>query len=224
MSSTRNRLHGEKSVFFGLLSLFLACSIPSQASSFSFTGAFGSDDQVQLFNLSLSSPATVTFESLSYGGGVNAAGAAIAPGGFDPRLTWFQVDGTQIGSDNGGHCDSTNSYLGACNDAFFQGNLDAGDYVLALTQDGNNPNGDLSDGFSAEGAGNFTASGDCTQFCDSLSGQALSGNWAVDILAVDSVSEPSATPEPAPLELTLIGLALIVVATHKKKLHPKGLQ
>jgi hypothetical protein len=206
-----------------MLGLFVVCAGRLAAGNFSLIGTFGSDDQVQLFDLSLSSPSSVTFQTFSYGGGVNAAGTTIGAGGFDPRLTWFGADGTQIGSDNGGHCESTNAWLGACDDAFFQGTLDAGDYVLVLTQDGNDANGDLSDGFSAQGLGDFTASGDCAQFCDVLSGQALNGNWAVDILTVDSASAESATPEPAPIELTLIGLSLIALASRNNAFHSKGL-
>src|SRR4051812_1378760 len=104
------------------------------AANFSFTGTFETDDQVQLLYLNLGTISTVTFETLSYGGGTNSAGTVVLHGGFDPRLTWFQADGTPISADNGGHCAFTNTYLGACNDAFFQGTLIAGSYILALTQ------------------------------------------------------------------------------------------
>ena len=181
------------------------------AGGVSFTGVFESDDQVQLINLNLSSTQSVTFETLSYGGGTNSAGTTIPAGGFDPRLTWFHADGTEIGRDNGGHCLYTNSYLGACNDAYFNGILSAGSYVLALTEDGNDPNGDLIDGFSEAGNGDFTASGACTEFCDSLSGAQLTGNWAVDILT----SQESATPKPGTVALTLIGFSLLALAGHK---------
>src|SRR4051812_20029712 len=95
------------------------------ATNFSFTGTFTTDDQVQLFYVNLGTTSAVTFETLSYGAGTNSEGTVILPGGFNPRLTWFQADGTQIGADNGGHCGFTNIYLGACNDAFFEGSLDA---------------------------------------------------------------------------------------------------
>jgi hypothetical protein len=187
------------------------------AGSFSFTGTFVTDDQVELFDLTLASTSSVTFETLSYGGGTNSLGNTIDPGGFDTRLTWYQSDGTEIGSDDGGHCGDTNSYLGACNDAFFNGTLAAGSYILALTQDGNDPNGALSDGFSEQGNPNFTATGACAQFCDSLSGDQLTGNWAVDILAVDSASAQSSTPEPGTTALTGIGLYLLGLTARSRR-------
>lgn len=184
----------------------------SASTSYSFTGTFGTDDQIQIFDLSLAATTTVTFETLSYGGGMNAAGASILPGGFDPRLTWFQADGTEIGFDNGGHCGVTASYLGACNDAYFQGTLAAGNYILVLTEDGNDANGNFSDGFSQQGNGDFTATGTCPAFCDSLSGAQLTGNWAVDILGVGSAS---AVPEPGAAGLIGIGLALAALGSRK---------
>jgi hypothetical protein len=196
---------------FKLLGLLVAGAFTVSASSFSFTGTFAGDDQVQLFSLILASTTTVTFETLGYGGGTNSASTVIPPGGFDPRLTWYQADGTEIGSDNG----VTASYLGACNDAYFQGTLDAGSYFLVLTEDGNDPLGDLSDGFSEEGNGNFTAFGTCTMFCDSLSGTQLTGNWDVEILGVGSAGSGSAAPEPRTVLLTGIGLSLLAVAGRK---------
>jgi hypothetical protein len=190
------------------------------ATNFSFTGTFTTDDQVQLFYVNLGTTSAVTFETLSYGGGTNSEGTVILPGGFNPRLTWFQADGTQIGADNGGHCGFTNIYLGACNDAFFEGSLDAGSYILALTQDGNYSNGDLSAGFGQQGNPQFTASGFCTAFCDSLTGTSLTGNWAVDILNVDSASavpdSASTVPEPVSVILTGCGLSLLALARGRR--------
>jgi hypothetical protein len=192
--------------------LALAAGSLSASANFSFTGSFFADDQTQVFDFTLGTTGTVTFETLSYGGGTNSANALIPPGGFDPRLTWYQSDGTQIGSDNGGHCGSTNLYLGACNDAFFQGTLNAGSYILVLTQDGNDPNGNFGDGFSQTGTPNFTAAGSCTMFCD-VFGNQLDGNWAVDILAVDSAT---ALPEPGAVGLTGAGIALLVFGFLKR--------
>ena len=64
--------------------------------------------------------------------------------------------------------------------------LPAGSYILALTQSGNDPNGNLSDGFTEQGQGDFTANGGCQAFCD-IFGNTDNGNWAVDILNVASV-------------------------------------
>ena len=190
------------------------------ASNFSFTGSFSGDDGLQLFDVTVTSTSLVTFETLSYGGGINSAGTMISAGGFDPRLTWFQGDGTEIGSNNGGVCGPPNSFLGACNDAYVQVTLDPGSYVLALTQDGNDPNGNLSDGFGETGNPNFTANGSCTQFCDSLSGDQLSPNWAVDILSVNSAVS---SPEPVSTALTGSGLVFLglIVRRRKEKIRRK---
>jgi hypothetical protein len=82
-----------------------------------------------------------------------------------------------------------------------------------LTEDGNDPNGDLSAGFGQAGNGDFSTNlgvPDCTAFCDSASNSMLNGSWAVDILSVDSASS-SATPEPVTFALTGGALALLVV-------------
>lgn len=187
------------------------------ASNFSFTGAFTADDQVQLFTFSVAAPTAVTVETLSYGGGSNAVGLAIAPGGFDPRFTWFASDGTQLGADNGGHCGLTNLFLGACNDAYAEfpaGSLPAGSYFLALTQDGNDSNGDLPTGFAETGNPNFTATGACSRFCDSLSGAQLDGHWAVDILGADSAT---ATALPEPVTFGLAGAVLVAIGLARRR-------
>jgi hypothetical protein len=199
--------------------ILLAAALTLSADVFSFTGTFGSDDDVLLFEVSVLRDSVVTFETLSYAGGINSEGTTIVPGGFDTRLTWFQADGTNTGFDNGGHS-CAHPWLGACNDAQFSGTLSAGSYILALTQDGNDSNGGLGDGFGEQGAGNFTASGACSQFCDSLSGTQLTGNWAVDILTVDAASEESAVPEPTTVALTgLILMILMALATRRRLLN-----
>jgi hypothetical protein len=195
-----------------VLLVFAAGSMFANA-SFSFTGNFGTDDAFQVFDFTVSTTSIITLETLSYGGGTNSANIPIPPGGFDPRLTWFQADGTQIGFDNGGHCGSTNTYLGACNDAFFQGTLAAGSYLLVLTQDGNDSLGNFSDGFSEVGNPNFTANPPCPMFCDSLSGNQLDGHWAVDILSVQAATE---LPEPGAVGLTAAGLSLLILALRKR--------
>jgi uncharacterized protein (TIGR03382 family) len=202
-----------------LRTLLLAGAAVSSAvaANVSFTGSFTTDDQLQLIYFNIATTGPVTLTTLSYGGGTNSASASISPGGFDPRLTWFQADGTEVGSDNGGHCGSTATYLSACNDAYFSGTLNAGSYILALTEDGNDPIGDLSDGFNETGMGDFTTSfgvTGCTAFCDSPSNSMLNGQWAVDILSVDSATE---TTTPEPLTFVLTGGALSLLALTRRR-------
>ena len=200
----------------------LAAAAASADANFSFTGTFSTDDQVQLFNLTLTSTVTdVIFQSLGYAGGTNAAGTTIAPGGFDTFFTWYDSSGNQIGTDNDGlnneGCVDVGSFNGACLDAYFTGTLTPGSYTLALTESGNFPNGSLSDGFSQQGMGNFTASGTCLVFCDTF-GNASTGAWAVDIDNVASAApEAAPAPEPSAIVLTLAGLSLLVLARPRRK-------
>jgi hypothetical protein len=188
----------------------VAVSTAQAQNNLSFEGTFLTDDQVQLFQFTLTSDATVTFQSFGYAGGTNQEGNVIPPGGFDSYFTWFDSAGNQIGSDDDGldneGCVDVGKYNGACLDAFAQPFLTPGTYTLALTESGNDPNGSLSDGFSEQGQGNFTANGPCTAFCDALGNQD-NGNYAVDILNVSSV--PASTPEPVTMLLAGCGLALI---------------
>jgi hypothetical protein len=194
----------------------LGVSALQAQNNFSFEGTFLTDDQVQLIDFTLTSAETVTFQTWGYGGGTNAAGTVIPPGGFESLLTWFEPDGSYI--NNSASCGAGHSYQDACLDAYGQIPLTTGTYTLALTQSGNFANcaagfpGDLSCGFSQQGNGNYTpgTTGDpgCTAFCGTF-GTQENGNWAVDILDVSSASVPGATPEPATLLLAGCGLAVI---------------
>jgi PEP-CTERM motif len=210
-----------------LLCLFFTAGVAistATTSNFSFEGLFLTDDQVQLFDFTLTAPETVTFQTWGYGGGTNAHGTVIAPDGFESLLTWFGSDGTFINNSNS--CGSGNLYLGACLDASGQMPLAAGTYTLALTQEGNVANcadflpGDLSCGFSQQGNGNYTPAATglpgCTAFCGTLFTQE-DGHWAVDILNVASATEVSgATPEPSTWILSIAGIALLLVASRRR--------
>jgi hypothetical protein len=206
--------------------LLLVCAVGVPAmqaqSNFSFEGIFLTDDQVELFDFTLTAPETVTFQTWGYGGGTNAAHTIVQPDGFESLLTWFGSDGSYI--NNSSTCGAGNTYQGACLDAFGQIPLTAGTYTLALTQSGNFANcaagfpGDLGCGFSEAGLGNYTpgTTGDpgCTAFCGTF-GTQEDGHWAVDILNVNSASIPGSTPEPATVLLGGCGLALIGLAKRR---------
>ncbi len=165
---------------------FLALAMTSaQASTSSFQGNFSTDDQVQLFDLTLNSTATITMVSLAYGGGVNSGGTVIPAGGFDTFFTLFAADGSQIDTNDDGGCGLVNTGNGGCLDAWLSETLAAGAYTLVLTQSGNGPAGNLSDGFVEQGQGNFTCP---AGFCD-LFGDQQNGSWAVDVVNVDSASQ-----------------------------------
>ncbi|HWF07000.1 MAG TPA: DVUA0089 family protein [Bryobacteraceae bacterium] len=193
----------------------IAMSTAQAQSNFSFEGFFQTDDQVQLINFTLASDATVTFQTYGYGGGTNAAATVIPAGGFQSELSWFAADGTLFGSANSGCGAAGTGNSGFCLDTFVRPFLSAGTYTLAVTQAGNDPVGTLSDGFSEQGLGNFTASGSCTAFCGAF-GDQDNGSWAVDILNVSEAAEPGAVPEPVTFLLTASGLSLIGLAARRR--------
>jgi hypothetical protein len=171
-----------------------------------FSGNFSQDEDFKLITFSVSAPAVVDMMTTSFGDG---------SGGFWPVLTLFDGAGNFLFQDAAGGnppfgCGprSIDPISGACNDAWIQQPLLAGDYTLALTEYNNVPGGSLSDGFPQTGNGNFTGSDfgcgaggffmpDCTQ---------RNTNWAVTISGVDL----PAVPEPAPAFLiTPVALAAL---------------
>ncbi len=196
------------------LSAVMASSLA--AGAFSFTGSFNAGDQIQYFNFTTSGGTTIY--TLHYGGGTNGAQQAILAGGFDPLLTIYDSTGAQVGiSDDsvpgsGAGCISPAS-LGnnGCYDSHFSGPLGVGDYVAALTQFNNTPNGALADG--------FTYAASCSsQFCDKFDlDTALTGNWAVDFTATGAAS---LAPEPVTSALAASALALILILQRKRAALP----
>jgi hypothetical protein len=179
------------------------------ATSLSFTGSLASDDALAIFTFSLGSTDEVTLETLSYGGGTNAAGQAIASGGFDPVISLFDGTGLLIGLNNDGACPplNTDPASGACFDALLHlVALQPGAYTVVISESDNLPNGPtFADDFSRAGQGNFTCPsfvGTPGPFCD-VFGNQRNGNYALDIIFTTPVS----VPEP-PLE-SLLGVALV---------------
>ena len=83
----RRKIRMRAKVAFGVLAVVMMLATPAVwATNLSFTGTFTHDDNVQLFTFVVGAPSTVTLRTWSYAGGVNAAGATIARGGFDPIL------------------------------------------------------------------------------------------------------------------------------------------
>jgi hypothetical protein len=207
---------------FGFIAL-LICLISgvAAASSFSFTGTFVQDDQMQSF-LFMAPSSTVLLRTWGYAGGVNAAGDKIAEGGFDPVLSLFDVTGglpagPLIDQNNDGAGVAIDPVTGNASDSLLsETTLDPTHvYLLVLTQYDNTANGPTyGDGFSRTGQGNFTSGafgcGGTAPFCDS-STIYRTGLWAVDITGVASASAVG-VPEPASvlsLGLGVAGLALL---------------
>jgi hypothetical protein len=157
------------------------------AANISFTGNLAGDNGVQLFSFSLAVDADVTLRTLSYAGGVNAAGTLIDAGGFDPVIALFD------GSGGGAILFNGDDDSGPGLDALLQLTpLLVGTYTVALSQVANFANGPtLGDGFLGFGNPGFDG---------------RSSAWALDILGVDSAS---AVPEPTTLALMLLGVAVV---------------
>jgi PEP-CTERM motif len=196
---------------------FVLCGGVSSAASFSFTGSFATDDQLQQFLFTLSNPATVTTVTWSYAGGTNQAGAVIAAGGFDPWLAIFDSTGNLVASVDNGSCGQVamDPSTGACFDSFISQSLAPDIYTLVLSESDNQPvDTTLADGYTRTGQGNFTGGAfGCSNgvFCDAT-GANRTGNWAVDIDNVSSASLAGggSVPEPGTLLLGAAGLAGIM--------------
>lgn len=129
------------------------------AADFSFAGRFVKDDNRRMFTFALSSEGVVTVRTLSYGGGIDAAGVAVAPGGFDPSVFLFSDAGLLIAQNRDGGCGavSADPVTGECWDSHLRVALPAGTYWVVLTEHDNGPSGALlSDPFVRDGAGDFT--------------------------------------------------------------------
>ncbi|MCE2946494.1 MAG: DVUA0089 family protein [bacterium] len=196
------------------LAALLGCSA-AQAADFSFTGTFRQDDDIQLFSFNVGAASSnVVLRTWSYAGGVNAAGATIARGGFDPILALFDSTGLRIGqNDDGGFPDVAVDLSGARFDTYLQiGTLAPGQYTAAVMQFDNFAGMTLSDAFTRTGQGNFTSGFGCAagSFCD-VSGNAnfnsRTNAWAFDILGVESAAVAT-VPVPAALPLMAAGLGL----------------
>lgn len=178
------------------------CGAQAPASDLSFVGNFTTADDVQLFNLVVGAPSTVTLRTWSYAGGTNAQGDTIARGGFDPILALFDSSGARINqNDDGGALVPADLITGQHYDTYLGSLLNAGAYAVSVMAYSNFSRGPtLADGFF--GGGSFT---DAT-------GNARDTHWAFDVLNVDSasvVSPPPGVPEPASWAMMITGLGAV---------------
>lgn len=218
--------------FFGLFAAGIA-----GAANFSFTGAFTTDDQLQVFLFSAPTVNTL-IRTWGYAGGTNAAGDLVPVGGLDPFLSVFDLNATGgaltpasllvASNDNGPQCPtnapncvSADPASGNADDSLLQ--LSAltpgGVYALVLTEAGNVPNGlTFGAGFSEAGQGNFTVNNGCFNnlpFCAGFFDQ-RDGNWAVDITGVGAASQ-AGVPEPVSVWSLTSGLAVLALWRRRKQ-------
>jgi hypothetical protein len=206
-----------------------SCNTPSGA--ISCTGIADTPEDVFLKSFTLPSSASITVQTYGFGGGTNAAGNGISPGGFDSLVALFSgtaATATILTDGSGNPIASADdltlfspgcppaglvkvgSVTGVCGDNHLTVTLAAGTYALLLS-DANyapfavNPGPPasflLSDGFSDLSGGVF-------QTCASLTDcNADTGNFAVDITGLTTVSAP--VPEPGAMTLLAGMLALL---------------
>ncbi len=217
-----------------LLGMSVLAALPGNAATFNFSGTFNSDTDVAFFTFTLlaDTPGTQLFTT-SYAG----------TGGFEPYLSLYLGDGTQMNPAQPGPCQPplvVDIPTGICGDVYYPTTLSfpggvwgAGTYIVALTLYGNGGIGNLGDGFFVtdvlgQPAGtNFS----CTEsyqgipdpfsptdpFCSlSIPGVQRNGTWALQIDGVDSAQQLTATPEPGTWAITLVGLASLAARRFRK--------
>lgn len=170
----------------------------ASAGTLPVSGLFADDDEIFLIGFAVTEGETVTATSLGFGGGTAASGSAVASGGFATVLSLFDGTGQlvqlAVGSANTCAGAAVDPATGFRWDACFGAVLAAGNYALALSQDGNLPNGPvLADGFSMTGQADYTGLnylGASARFVN-VDGSQRDGHWALDLTAL-SVPEPAA--------------------------------
>ncbi|QDS94661.1 hypothetical protein FF011L_34410 [Roseimaritima multifibrata] len=211
---------------FACLTMLVTSAEQVQAGlmNFSFTGVFGQDDDVLLFDFSVGAPSTVTLKTLSYAGGTNSEGNIISAGGFDPILSLFNSSGNLIGTNDDGSFPDVgiDPVTSSDYDTFLSIPLAVGDYTVAVSQFDNFFTGGLGDhislGFLHEGNPNFTFDEmyGSNPFFNDVNGDARTAEWAFDILNVDSASAPGTVPEPTSLAILGFGALVFVVGRDRR--------
>ncbi len=227
-----------------LLAMAVAATAPAASFSFQGTFTSDTDVVLFTFTLA-NPTANVSLRTYGYAGGTNAALQVIPQGGFEPVLGLFMSDGSAMNPGLSGPCGGVlpaDAVSGACADVYYPTTLSfpggfwaAGTYTVSLSVFANAAVGNLSDGFFANvvlglpNPSNFTCIagapgyqgtpptiGEDQPFCDqSFPNTQRTGNWALDIVNVDSASVVGAAAVPEPATAWGIGMGLAVLALRR---------
>src|SRR5690242_10502973 len=129
--------------------LFALCT--ARGSDITLQGLFTHDDDVQLFDLTVATAASVDIRSYGYAGGTTSTGISVPRGGFDTILTLFDGSGASLADNDEGSGVAIDPLTGRAFDARITMNVTPGNYFVALTQYDNFSLGNLSDGFVETG-------------------------------------------------------------------------
>jgi hypothetical protein len=224
-----------------LLVLLLFAVYPAVGdSATSYTGSLANSSDIYslVFNVGGTTSETVTVQTWSFGGGVNAAGATIAAGGFDPFVAIFDGTGpaATIATDGLGNpfgtSDALSNYAnfagcppahlanigGAlCGDVTMALLLGPGTYTLVLSDAVNDANAVFDNGTLGEGFSDFT--GGVFQTCNTNDAGATicandTSNFAFDLTTRGRSTTP--TPEPSAVALLATGLLAAVMLRCRK--------
>jgi hypothetical protein len=230
-----------------LLAFSVLALVPGalQADFLSFTGTLSSSTDVVEETFTLSSLATIGLQTWGFGGGINAAGTTLLPGGTDPFLGVFlgTGGGATILTDGSSSPFGTSLDLSNYNNPDFLGcgpagapviggsaqcgditmtlpSLAAGTYTVVLTDGQYIPQAVFDNGALGEPFNDFTGGGFCNIDINGVDcPDPRGGAYAFDITGLPGAV--ATVPEPAfggtLLGTALLGLALITNLLRKKK-------
>jgi hypothetical protein len=226
-----------KSLWIALFALALGATEARAQTTISYTGTLSSSVDSVDFVITLATAGTVGLQTYGFGGGTNAAGIVISPGGTDPFLAIFSGTGSgaTILTDGsityGTSMDLTNypSFGGCppagaptiggspqCGDITMTlPSLGAGTYTVVLSDGQYIANAVFDNGTLGEGFSDFTGGVFCNVAINGVSCPNTSGAYALDITTPSNLSP---TPEPGTLVLFASGLTLMGFLFRKRRL------